>query len=123
MVIIGVAARHHEADHHRDNKDGHSIDLVAQVTLSGVQANPADLYPAPITIGAAEADVRVTLDPFRVTIGRAQISDNGQTLLVEGEVAAEPEGWHLALDGQMDSLAPDRLLTLWPSAAAPNTRR
>ncbi|MEW9918573.1 AsmA-like C-terminal region-containing protein [Marimonas sp. MJW-29] len=106
-----------------DDATGRLRDLVAQIRLENLSANPADLYDAPVQIAAVDADVRMQLDPFRITLGRALVRDQGQNLQLSGGVVADPEGWRLSLDGRMDALAPDRLLTLWPEAFAQNTRR
>ncbi len=106
-----------------DAEGGQLRDLVGQIALENLSANPSDLYDQPVRIAAADADFRLELNPFRVTLGRAQVSDMGQTLLVDGEVLADPAGWRLALDGRMDAIAPNRLLELWPERAVPNTRR
>ncbi len=98
-------------------------DLVGQIQLSNLSANPRALYEAPVSLGGAEVDFRLELDPFRLTLGRGQITDLGQTALLDGIVAADADGWRLALDARMDAISPDRLLTLWPEAAAGNTRR
>ena len=106
-----------------DPDDRQLRDLVGQIRLENLAANPSDLYHEPVKIAAADVDFRLQLDPFRVTLGRGQISDQGRTLMVNGEVTADPEGWRLALDGRMDALAPERLLALWPERAATNSRR
>ena len=67
-------------------------------------ANPFALYPEAVDLSEADMDFRLELNPFRITLGRLQISDRGKTLLVDGELAADPDGWRLALDGRMDGL-------------------
>ena len=98
-------------------------DLVAQIRLENIAANPGDLYEEPVAISAVDADFRLSLNPFHVTLGRAQIRDLGRTLSINGAVTADPAGWRLALDGRMDALSPDRLLALWPQRAAATSRK
>ncbi len=98
-------------------------DLVGQISLTGISANPSDLYDAPVELTGADVDFRLQLNPFRVTLGRAQITDEERTLLVDGTVTADPDGWRLALDGRMDGVRPERLFTLWPERAVPRTRQ
>ncbi|MCX7560054.1 DUF3971 domain-containing protein [Sulfitobacter sp. F26204] len=105
-----------------DGDTGKLKDLVGQIQLSGLSANPSDLYDAPVSLARAEVDFRLELDPFRLTLGRGQISDQGQTAVVSGAVSANSDGWHVALDARMDALAPERLLELWPQRAASHTR-
>lgn len=106
-----------------DAEQGALTDLIGQINLNNLKANPLDLYPDPVTLAGAETDFRLELNPFRVTFGRVQISDQGNTLLVDGSVAADDDGWRVALDGRMDELDTDRLLALWPTRAVPRTRK
>ncbi|MFC6586136.1 hypothetical protein ACFQDZ_01880 [Sulfitobacter pacificus] len=106
-----------------DETSGALSDLIWQIRLSGLQANPGDLYEMPVALAGVDLDLRLELNPFRVTLGRAQISDQGKTALVDGSVLAGEDGWHVALDAQMDGLEPDRLLALWPQRAAKGTRK
>jgi Protein of unknown function/AsmA-like C-terminal region len=105
-----------------DGEQGPLTELVAQIELSNLVANPFDLYPEPVDLSEADMDFRLQLDPFRITLGRLQISDRGKTLLVDGDLSADPAGWRLALDGRMDGLDPSRLLALWPQGVKPKTR-
>ncbi len=97
-------------------------DLTAQIKVSELVTNPAQLYENPISLGGAEMDVRLRLDPFELTLGQAQIADQGQYLRLWGDLKAAPDGWQLAIDGQLDGIARDRLLTLWPKRLVPKTR-
>jgi hypothetical protein len=98
-------------------------DLVAQITLSDMTANPNDIYETAVDLSGADADFRVQFNPFRLKLGRLQLNDQGQTLLVDGTLRADPEGWQLALDGRMDAIVPARLLALWPQTIVAKTRR
>ena len=106
-----------------DPETGRLKDLIGQIALQNLAANPSDLYENTVLISAVEADFRLALDPFRVTLGRALVRDQGQTLEVDGTLTADPDGWRVAFDGRMDAIAPDRLLELWPQRAAANTRK
>ena len=97
-------------------------DLVAQIELRDLSANPDNLYETPIDLSGADADFRVTFDPFAVNLGRLQINDQGRTLLLDGALRAEQDGWHLALDGRMDAVASKRVLALWPQRFVSKTR-
>ncbi|MGC1504832.1 MAG: DUF3971 domain-containing protein [Sulfitobacter sp.] len=106
-----------------DAKSGALKDLVGQIRLSDLKANPSDLYETPVALAGVDLDLRLELNPFRVTLGRAQITDQGKTALVDGSVSAAEDGWHVALDARMDGLEPERLLALWPQRAAKGTRK
>ncbi|WP_281992263.1 DUF3971 domain-containing protein [Sulfitobacter geojensis] len=113
----GTAALNLDAD------SGALDDLVGQIRLSGLRANPSDLYETPVALAGVDLDFRLELDPFRMTLGRAQITDQGKTALVDGSISAQEDGWQVALDARMDGLEPDRLLALWPQRAAAGTRK
>ncbi|AKO96605.1 Large exoproteins involved in heme utilization or adhesion [Marinovum algicola DG 898] len=96
--------------------------LQGQVSLAGISANPVGLYDAPQTLTSAALDFHLALDPFVLRIGRLALSDTGQTLRARGRVEAAPEGWDISVMGQLDEIAPDRLLGLWPAGFKPKTR-
>ena len=96
--------------------------LTGQFNLRALRANPQDLYPEAIALDEADVDFQLSLNPFRVQIGRLQITDQGKTLLVDGTVEAARDGWRVAVDGQMDAVDPNRLLALWPEGLKPRTR-
>jgi len=106
-----------------DPQTGQLTDLVAQIQLTDLSANPGSLYEEPIDLTGADADFRLELDPFRISLGRLQIRDHSKTLLVQGSLQADPKGWRVAVDGQMDGIVPTRLLALWPKTLVPKTRK
>lgn len=97
-------------------------DMVGQFTLSGLRVNPPGQYPEPLDLDAAGLDFKLALDPFRLTLGRLTIEDEGDVIRASGELGAGEQGWRLALEGQVDSLTPARLKVLWPAALAPKPR-
>ena len=103
-------------------KEGRLEELVAQFALSELVANPAALYDEPVALDGANVDLRLRLDPFELTLGQVHISDRGQSLLMRGDLRADQKGWQLALDGEMDQIAPERLLELWPKTVGFKTR-
>ena len=105
-----------------DLKDGWPTELQAQMRVSNIEANPDNLYPEPVRIQGATMDFRLRLDPFRLSVGEMNFSDQGQRMVLRGDLSAEPEGWDLSVDGRMDGLRLDRLKELWPAPVSPNTR-
>ena len=97
-------------------------ELQAQMQVTDITANPADLYATPIALDGAVLDMRLKLDPFHLSVGQLSLSDMGAALTLRAELRGEETGWDLALDGNMDRLDRDRLMALWPPAAIPNTR-
>lgn len=105
------------------NNRGPLRDLVAQLQVSELTANPNDFYDAPVSLSGVDLDFRLQLNPLRVTVGRMQVSDQGRSLTVDGDLVAAPDGWRVAFDGHMDGISPARLMTLWPVDLAGKTRR
>lgn len=103
-------------------ESGRLQDLVGQFSLSEINLNPRNLYDAPLTISRALADFRLELDPFRLTLGQGQIAIGDSSIQLNGGLDAEQDGWHLALNGEIDRMTPGRLLSIWPERAAPKPR-
>jgi hypothetical protein len=97
-------------------------ELQAQIRVSDVVADPADLYPEPIRFEEARMALRLRLDPFVLTLGELSLSDQGHYLQARGEARGSDEGWDISLEGGMDGLNPERLMALWPRATKTNTR-
>ena len=96
--------------------------FTGQFTLSEFRANPADVFPAPISFEAADADLHLQLSPFNLRIGRMTVQDQGQVLQLSGHVSADSRGWAFGVGAQMPQIARARVLQLWPERAAPRTR-
>jgi len=103
-------------------EDGWPRELQAQIRVSDVVADPADLYPEPIRLESAQVALRLRLEPFVLTLGELTLSDQGRYLRARGEARGGDAGWDIALEGEMDGLAPERLMALWPRAAQANAR-
>ncbi|MFK7870289.1 MAG: DUF3971 domain-containing protein [Roseobacter sp.] len=97
--------------------------LIGQFRLTSMELTPGDLFETPISLDEAEMDFRLSLRPFALEVGRLDVVDEGQPLRLEGKVGAGSDGWTIAVDAQMAQLSTQRLLTLWPQAAAFKTRR
>ncbi|WP_306151089.1 AsmA-like C-terminal region-containing protein [Roseovarius sp. MMSF_3281] len=104
-------------------EDGWPRELLGQFRVNRISANPADLYPAAVELEQVAMDLRLEMEPFRLSLGQMSLVDQGRHLVLRGEVQAEPEGWDLALDGELDGLSPARLLQLWPERVKPQTRK
>ncbi|QFT81282.1 hypothetical protein FIU89_11735 [Roseovarius sp. THAF27] len=97
-------------------------EILLQVNLSEVVANPMDLYAEAVTLQGARMDMRLKLNPFALTLGELSLSDQDEVLRLSGEARAEPEGWDVTLNGHMERIDPDRLLQLWPERLQDKTR-
>lgn len=102
---------------------GNLTDLTGQVRLSRLRINPGGVYTDPLSPAAASVDFRLDLDPFSLTLGEMFISDADTRIGITGNVRARPDGWALGLDAQISELTPERLVELWPEAAAAKPRK
>jgi len=105
------------------HKSGRLEQLVGQFRLNELSVNPADIYPQPVEIEAAELDFRLSLEPFALQLGRVDITDRGRVLTGRGEVSVGEKGWAVAMDGELDGIAVDRVKELWPVSVKPKTRK
>jgi hypothetical protein len=96
--------------------------LEAQVRIGEIAANPAGLYPEPVVFEGAAADLRLALDPFRLDVGDFRLRDRGEVLRVSGVARGRADGWSVDVAGRMATIAPERLLELWPATLKPKTR-
>lgn len=103
-------------------EDGWPQQFQAQIVVDEIVADPADLYPEPVSFEGASMYMSLRLDPFHLSIGAAHLADQDRMLRLAGDIRAGSEGWALSLEGGMDALAPDRLLALWPRQIKPRTR-
>ncbi|WP_152462392.1 DUF3971 domain-containing protein [Roseivivax sp. THAF30] len=97
-------------------------DFVGQFELSDLVTNPDGVFEAPLEVGRAEADLRLSVDPFRLDLGRLRVFDEDMPLRASGRASAGGNGWEVALDAQLDNARPDKIITYWPGRIAPGTR-
>ena len=103
-------------------ENGWPSSLLGQFRILDIVANPADLYETPVALEEALLDLRLSLDPFELTLGQMTLFDRGRRLLLDGQVGVSPLGWEVAVNGRMDAILPERVLELWPDALVPVTR-
>ncbi len=103
-------------------ENGQLTEMVGQFSAQTLRFNPEGLLPVPLSPLAASFDLRLQLDPFRLTLGQGAITDPVGHLTLRGDLSADQDGWHMALDGQMDHMTPERLMQIWPEQAAPKPR-
>ncbi|OUS21145.1 hypothetical protein A9Q95_11515 [Rhodobacterales bacterium 59_46_T64] len=96
--------------------------VLGQFRATKLALNPDDLYPEAISFDAMNVDTRLRLDPFEFDVGALTIIDQEHKFVGKSRLRAEAAGWDLFLSGQMDEMAPERLLALWPPSAATKTR-
>lgn len=103
-------------------ENGLPEELLAQIRVTKIKANPAGLYPQPIEIEAANMDLRLQFNPFVLTVGEMSFTDQGSHFVLSGEARAKEAGWDLVASGRMDALTRDRLMQLWPESLKEKTR-
>ncbi|MDG4649178.1 AsmA-like C-terminal region-containing protein [Roseibacterium sp. SDUM158017] len=103
-------------------QDGNSF--VGQFGISGIEAQPGDLYEAPLSIDGARVDMRLTLAPDpTIEIGEAVIFDGDLRLRGSGVAEAGADGLSLSFDAALEEAEIGEILGYWPEAVIPRTRR
>lgn len=123
VVSDWVTVRGEGKAHLKGMESGWPTELLGQVVLTQISANPQDFYPEPVSLEGAQADFRLLLDPFTLDLGQMVIRDQGQNLHLSGELVAAEDDWHLSLDGRMDAVSPERVLALWPESLGAKPRK
>ncbi|VAV91744.1 Large exoproteins involved in heme utilization or adhesion, partial [hydrothermal vent metagenome] len=103
-------------------ENGLPQELLGQIRVSKIKANPAGLYPQPIEIEAANMDVRLQFNPFALTVGEMSFTDQDSRFVVQGEARAKAGGWDLTVSGQMDAITRKRLMEIWPVGVEEKSR-
>ncbi|SDE93728.1 AsmA-like C-terminal region-containing protein [Limimaricola pyoseonensis] len=108
----------------REMRDGWPGALVAQLSLAGLTLDPLGALPAPVALEEGWLDLRLRARPFGLEIGGfgATDTETGARLGGSGRLDYRDDGWHAALDAEVDRLTPERLLDFWPEPAKPRTR-
>lgn len=107
-----------------DGLDGGGLThLVGQLRISDLALNPFGLYPAAQQFPRASADVRLSLEPFRLEVGEAVLDLDGENLVIGADVRVEAAGWGVAVDGHVDALTSERVVALWPESFEPKARK
>ena len=104
-------------------RDGWPRDMVAQIRLRDVEVAPGAVLAGPVSFDGGTADLRLALDPFAIEIGALSLDGPHGRQRARGRIAAEPEGWRLALDIAADEAPIADILALWPLSVTPDVRR
>ncbi len=105
------------------NDSGKLGDLVAQMRIRDLVANPDQVYAEPVSIDGADVDLQIRFNPFHLTLGRLDITDAETTVNVSGTATAGTDGWQVAVDAGVNAMTRARLLALWPEKAKIKTRK
>ncbi len=96
--------------------------FISQVRISDLRVDPEGLFEEPVRFSDGAVDLRLTLDPFKLEIGQLALREGSRRLLAKGAATAEPKGWSLSLDIDLNEITHDRLLALWPVGLVSKTR-
>jgi hypothetical protein len=120
---VDAPALRFEGQGHADvSEDGTSF--VSQFALSGIEVRPGDLYDGTLALEGASVDMRLTLAPaIRIELGEAVVTDGDVRLRARGTAEAGAEGLTLSLDASVAEAEVAEILSFWPVAAIPETRR
>ncbi|MGB0440419.1 MAG: hypothetical protein ACPGFC_10000, partial [Paracoccaceae bacterium] len=89
--------------------------LSGQFRVSELSLNPNALFDAPLTLTrGAEVDLHLALNPFTLRLGRIWVDDDRLPLHASGVVRADPSGWTVSLDGRVDQIDAQDVLSFWP---------
>jgi len=97
--------------------------LAAQMRLSGINVNPANLFPEPLQLTRASVDFQMKLDPFHLQFGQITVEDADHRLRASGNLYGLPEGWAADLDAHLDKMTSDQVLNYWPERLAAKPRK
>ncbi len=96
--------------------------LDAQLSLSGINVNPANLFPEPLNLTRADLDVQMKFAPFRLRVGQMTIEDGGHRVRASGLLVGLEDGWSADLDAHLNQMNSDDVLNYWPERLAPKPR-
>ena len=96
--------------------------FLVQIGFSQVMVDPAGLFEAPVQFSKGSLDLRLTLKPFAVDIGQLTLTEAETHVSLNGRIAADPNGWRVALDVALDQIESDKLIALWPVRLVTKTR-
>ena len=107
----------------REFRDGLPRALLAQFQFRDLAINPPGFFDVPPQVPQAAVDLRLRLDPFRIEVGQLVMIDGDTRMQGSGDVVATDTGWQVAIDAQIDQIAPERFVEFWPLTMKPRTRQ
>ncbi|MBT0956435.1 hypothetical protein IV417_03480 [Alphaproteobacteria bacterium KMM 3653] len=96
--------------------------LVAQLQFTALRLDPEGVFARAAAFEQGAADIKVGFAPFRAQIGQLVLMGPEAQVTATGRVAAQPDGWDMALDLDVEEIAYAAFLDLWPVQVAPKTR-
>lgn len=106
----------------RDFDGNFPTQFIGQFDIEHLTADPRDVFEQPLAFDAGQVDLQLTLDPFSVRLGQLALKHDDIWLRASGEAAATSDGWHVAVDADVDTLQASDLMSFWPESVVPKTR-
>ncbi|WP_241484011.1 DUF3971 domain-containing protein [Ruegeria sp. ANG-R] len=103
-------------------KAGGLESMSGQFRLSGIEINPANLFPEALNLTRANVDFQMKLAPFRMQLGQMTVEDGEHHARLSGSLAGLSDGWVAEIDAEIDQMNSDQLLKYWPELLAPKPR-
>ncbi len=97
--------------------------LAAQLRLTGINVNPANLFPEPLNLTRADLDFQMKFAPFSLRLGEMTLEDADHRVRASGNLVGLAEGWSVDLDAHLDQMTSDQVLDYWPELLAPKPRK
>lgn len=97
--------------------------FVGQFRFSDIETNPDGLLPEPVAFDDGFADLRLSLEPFRVDLGQLNLYDGETRYHAEGSFQALKEGWSYRVQAATADLELADVLALWPESVDEKTRK
>ncbi len=100
----------------RGVENGWLDDLEGQFSVSYLRLAEGLVFDQEETIEGADLAFKLRPNPFQITVGEVHVKDPRYPLKIKGQVSARADGWHTAIDAEIEETSPDTVLKLWPSS-------
>ncbi len=96
--------------------------FLTQIAFEEVFIDPEGVFAEPVRFSSGALDARLAMQPFLVEIGQLSLAEDQRRLVIKGRIGADAAGWTAALDLDLNQIAHDRLIALWPKTLLAKTR-
>lgn len=97
--------------------------FVGQFRFADIEVNPGELLPVPVAFDDGFADLRLSVDPFRVDLGQLNLYDGEARFHGEGSFEALDDGWSYRVQAAAADLELADVLAFWPEDVNRKTRK
>ena len=104
------------------DEDGTLDGLTAQLALTGLSANPFDVYESPRALDRASVDLHLGLKPFVIDVGQIALQSEGTRVLGRAQVRADSKGWSVMAEAHSPETSVPDVMAFWPASQVIGTR-